>query len=120
MAHGACGPCGCAFEECECSVSEVQESATETLRRVNRLLASLKKAEPVQPKPRTTLKVGMWVRITKGVLWSGEGRVESIERSRVTLAQLNGTKLVVPRDIVEEAALGTTWNGLVDALGSRI
>lgn len=121
MAHGACTSCGCAREECECvGVSDVRESAAETLRRVNRLLVSLRGAEAPRQPARPALRVGMWVRITKGALWRGEGRLASIRTSYVTLMQLNGNVLTVPRDVVEEAALGTTWESVVDQLGERL
>lgn len=110
---GACDVCGCAFHECECG----PDRAVFDNARLRKALDALK---AMGTKKQERLRVGMWVRITAGPMFSCEGRITHLGSKLVEVHQLNGTALVVPRDVVELALRGTTWASLADQLGSRM
>ncbi len=112
--YGACDACGCAYHECECGPDRAVFDAA----RLRKALDAIKAVETAKQKPR--LRVGMWVRINAGPMFSCEGRVAHLGSKLVEVQQLNGTALVVPRDVVELALRGTTWSSLADQLGSRL
>lgn len=90
MAHGACDPCGNAYEECECKDQPVRG----------------KRRKP-KPKP-VPVKMGFgdWVRVKRGHALAGAaGSVKHVDRSThpalVRFRQLNGHELRLPLGMLE-------------------
>ena len=93
MAYGACPQCGCSHGECECLGRGVRP-----------------KKIPSKPKTRRSgMQIGDWVRVRRGRLQGAEGRVVESRQGlpEISIAQLNGCVIRLPRAHLEFAAFKT-------------
>lgn len=94
MAYGACGPCGCAFEENGCTPYSCG------------LAVPTKSAKPAKPGKKIPMLPGDWVRVRRGHRLEGAaGHVRKVDRvanpALVVFRQLNGTEVRLPLGLIE-------------------